>query len=385
MQSDPKRAFEWKEYTSPSATTKCCFFRVNESMNLNTLLRRNLLNASAALLILIQGCVTPPATGPHPSEYVVAERVTIGGAGGWDLIAFDHFRQRLFVSRGDRVQVWNAQSKQLVGEIAGTVGVHGVALAQELERGFTSNGRANTVTVFGLEDLRLVATVTVPGENPDAILYEPKFKRVYAFNGRSHNVTVIDAVNLKVLSSIPLGGKPELAVGDGGGHIFVNIEDTAELAVIDQVANKVQARWSLAPCTNPTGLAIDVAHQRLFSVCDNHKMVIVDAQSGRLVAIVPIGGAPDGAEYDAALGLAFSANGDGTLTLVHESDPEHFTVVADVPTQERARTLALDPLSHRVYLVTASFGPVPAATGEQPRPRPAMVPDSFTVLVMAPK
>ncbi|MEO6782564.1 MAG: YncE family protein [Bradyrhizobium sp.] len=273
----------------------------------------------------------------------------------------------------------------MVGEIAGTTGVHGVALAQELERGFTSDGRTNTVTVFGLEDLRLVATITIPGDNPDAILYEPKFKRVYVFNGRSRNVTVIDAVNLKVLSSIALGGKPELAVSDGGGHIFVNIEDTAELAVIDQVENMVQARWPLPPCTNPTGLAIDAAHQRLFSVCDNRKMVIVDAQSGRLVAIMPIGGAPDGAEYDAALGLAFSANGDGSLTLVHENDPKHFAVVANVPTRERARTLALDPVSHRIYLVTASFGPTPAATGKQPKPRLAMVPDSFTVLVTAPK
>lgn len=354
-------------------------------MNLDRLLRKSSRNASAALVILIQGCAMPSATGPGPSEYVVAERVTIGGAGGWDFIAFDQFRQRLFISRGDRVQVWSAQNKQLVGEIAGTAGVHGVALAQELGRGFTSDGRTNTVTVFGLDDLRLVATVTVPGENPDAILYEPKFKRVYAFNGRSRNVTVIDAVNLKVLSSIPLGGKPEVAVSDGAGHVFVNIEDTAELAVIDQVANQVQARWPLAPCTNPTGLAIDAAHQRLFSVCDNHRMVIVDARSGRLVAVMPIGGGPDGAEYDAVLGLAFSANGEGTLTLVHENDPEHFTVVADVPTQARARTLALDPVSHRVYLVTASFGPTPAATGEQPKPRPAMVPDTFTVLVMAPK
>lgn len=354
-------------------------------MNLDTLVRKSCLNVSAALLVLIQGCAVPSATGLRPSEYAVAERVTIGGAGGWDFIAFDEVRQRLFISRGDRVQVWSVQSKRLVGEIAGTGGVHGVALAQELKRGFTSNGRTNTVTVFGLDYLRVVATINVPGENPDAILYEPKFKRVYTFNGRSGNVTVIDAVSLEVLATIALGGKPEVAVSDGNGHVYVNIENTAELVVIDQVANKVQSRWTLTPCTNPTGLAIDAAHQRLFSVCDNHKMVIVDAQTGRQVAIMPIGGAPDGAEYDAALGLVFSANGDGTLTLVHENDPEHFVVVADVPTQERARTLALDPVSHRIYLVTASFGATPAVTGEQPKPRPGMVPDSFTVIVMEPK
>jgi YVTN family beta-propeller protein len=228
-------------------------------------------------------------------------------------------------------------------------------------------------------------TISVPGENPDAILYDPKFKRVYTFNGRSANVTVVDAQNSKVLASVPLGGKPEFAVSDGSGHIFVNIEDTAELVVIDQVSNRVQARWPLGPCTNPTGLAIDSAHHRLFSVCDNHKMVIVDAQSGRQVAILPIGSAPDGAEFDADLGLAFSANGDGTLTLVHEDDPERFTVAANLPTQERARTLALDSVSHRVYLVTASFGPTRAPTVEQPNPRPTMVPDTFTVIVVARK
>ena len=325
------------------------------------------------------------ATGSRPRDYAVVERVTIGGTGGWDFIAFDHFRQRLFVPRGDRVQVWSVQSKNVVREIEGTPGVHGVALAQDLERGFTSNGRANTVTVFSLEDLRVLETLNIPGENPDAILYEPKFKRVYSFNGRSGNVTVIDAANLKVMASIALGGKPEVAVSDGAGHIFVNIEDTAELVVIDQFANKVQARWPLAPCTNPTGLAIDAANQRLFSVCNNRKMVIVDAQSGRQVAIMSIGSAPDGAEYDPVFSMVFSANGDGTLTLVHENDAEHFTVVANVPTQDKARTLALDPISHRIYLVTASFGPTPAATGEQPKPRPAMLPDSFTVIVIAPK
>lgn len=327
----------------------------------------------------------PSVTQPRPSNYAVAERVTIGGTGGWDFITLDQFRQRLFIPRGDRVQVWSIESKQVISEIAGTAGVHGVALAQELKRGFTSNGRSNTVTVFNLETLQVVETISVPGENPDAILYEPKFKRVYCFNGRSSNVSTIDAVNLKVLANLALGGKPEVAVSDGAGHIFVNIEDTAELVVIDQVANEVQARWPLAPCTNPTGLALDAAHRRLFSVCDNRKMVILDTRSGRQVAIMPIGGAPDGAEYDPALRMAFSSNGDGTPTLIHEDDPEHFTVAANVPTQDRARTLALDPASHRIYLVTASFGPTSVATVEQPKPRPPMLPDSFTVIVAAPK
>jgi YVTN family beta-propeller protein len=354
-------------------------------MNLNTLLRRRTLIISAALLILMQVIATPSVADQRPGDYAVNERVTIGGTGGWDFITFDQPRQRLFISRSDRVQVWSAQNKKVVSEIAGTAGVHGVALAQDLERGFTSNGRADSVTVFNLGDLQVIKTISIPGKNPDAILYEPKFKRVYTFNGRSGDVTVIDAVNLTVLASIALGGKPEVAVSDGAGHVFVNIEDTAELVVIDQAANKVQARWPLAPCTSPTGLAIDAAHQRLFSVCGNRKMVVVDAQSGRQVAIVPIGSAPDGAEYDPSLGMVFSSNGDGTLTVVHEDDPEHFAVTANVQTQDKARTLALDAMSHKIYLVTASFGPTPAPTSEQPKPRPAVLPDSFTVIVVAPK
>lgn len=304
-------------------------------MNYNITVCRPSFCVSVALLLVIQGCATTLTPHPRAIDYVVAESITIGGPGGWDFVTFDPSRQRLFIARADRVQVWSADSKRVVGEIPGTPGVHGAALAQDLKRGFTSNGRANTVTVFGLDDLQVMETIDIPGQNPDAILYEPNLKRVYTFNGRSADVTVIDATTLKVVATIPVGGKPEGAVSDGSGHIFVNIEDTAELAIIDAAANKVQFRRTLAPCTNPTGLAIDKSHYRLFSVCDKHKMVILDPRSGRQVAILPIGGEPDGAEYDAGLGLAFSAT--------------------------------------------------PAPTAEQPRPRPPMIPDSFAVIVVAPR
>lgn len=337
-----------------------------------------------ALATLTQGCATR-FSGAAVANYAVVDEQVIGGPGGWDFITFDNTRQRLFISRGDHVQVWSPDSRKVIAEIAGTAGIHGVALAQDLNRGFTSNGRADTVSVFGLDDLRVSNTVEIPGHNPDAILYEPHFKRVYTFNGRSSDVTVIDAESLKVLNTIALGGKPEVAVADGAGHVFVNIEDTSELVVLDQAANKVQARWPLKPCSNPTGLAIDATHQRLFSVCDNNKMVVIDATSGRLVADLPIGSGPDGAEFDPVLGLAFSANGDGTLTVIREEDAEHFSVLANVLTRTKARTLSLDPSSHRVYLVTASFGPTPEATLEGKKPRPPMLPDSFTVLVVAPQ
>lgn len=337
------------------------------------------------VILFLPGCAGAPVAGGPSSRYEVVERFRIGGPGGWDYLTFDPARQRLFIPRGDRVQVWDVGTGKVTGEIAGTAGVHGVALAQDLNRGFTSNGRANTVTVFGLDDLKAIRTVAIAGINPDAILYEPGFKRVYAFNGRSKSMTVIDAVSLEVLADVGLGGKPEGAVSDGAGHVFVNVEDTAELVAIDQSTNAVRARWPLAPCTNPTGLAIDVAHARLFSVCDNGKMVIVDARSGRHVAAVPIGDGPDGAEFDPGLATAFSSNGGGTLTVVHEEDPDRFAVLANVPTQERARTMTLDPISHRVYLVTASFGEAPAPTKENPSPRRPMVPETFTVIVMAPR
>jgi YVTN family beta-propeller protein len=241
------------------------------------------------------------------------------------------------------------------------------------------------VSVFALDNLQLTHTVAVAGDNPDAILYEPTFKRVYAFNGRSHNVSVIDAVELTVVATVPLGGKPEVAVADDAGHVFVNIEDTGEIVVIDEATGRVSARWPIKPCLEPTGLAIDVPHQRLFAVCADRKMVVVEAITGRLVADVPIGGEPDGVEFDPTAGRAYSANGEGTVTVVQESDLEHFAAVATLATQARARTLALDPVSHRLYLVTALSGPAPAGTSAQPRPRPPMLPETFSVLILTPR
>ena len=319
--------------------------------------------------------------GAPAAQVSVLERFTVGGPDGWDFLTFDPAGERLFIARANRVQVWSAREKRLVAEIAGTAGVHGVALAPDLHRGFTSNGRANALSVFALDDLQITNTVSA-GDNPDAILYEPTLKRVYAFNGRGNSATVVDAATLAVLATVPLGGKPEVAVADGAGRVFVNIEDSAEIAVIDQASNRVQARWPLKPCVEPTGLAIDRAHARLFAVCANHTMMVVDAATGRLVAELPIGGEPDGVEFDAASGQAFSANGEGTVTVVHERDPEHFEVLETIPTQARARTLALDAAGHRLYLVSASFGPPPIGSVTGAPPRPPMLQDTFTVLVL---
>lgn len=354
-------------------------------MHRSSFLHTTLVGVIAPLVLTAAGCALKPSHGLEQPGYAVIDKVKIGGAGGWDFITFDPSSQRLFISRGDRVQVWNARSGRIETEIDGTSGVHGIAIANDLQRGFTSNGRSNTVSVFGLGDLRVTNSIDVQGVNPDAILYEPRFKRVYTFNGRSADATVIDAVGLTVVSKIALGGKPEVAVSDGAGHLFVNLEDTSEIVMIDEATDQVGARWPLSPCVEPTGLAIDAAHKRLFAVCANRTMVVLNATTGRLVAEVPIGRGPDGAGFDPELGLAFSSNGDGTLTVVHEEGPDRYAVVAQIATANRARTMSLDPERHRVFLVSADFGPAPAATASTPKPRPPMVADSFAVLVVAPR
>jgi DNA-binding beta-propeller fold protein YncE len=322
------------------------------------------------------------AAGARAQDYRVLQRVTLGGEGGWDLLAVDAAAHRLYVARGTRVMVIEADTLKLVGEIPDTAGVHGVAIASDLGRGFTSNGRTGSSTIFDLKTLAKVGEVKT-GENPDMILYEPKSHRVLAFNGRSKDVTVIDAKAGTVAGTIALEGKPELAVEDGKGTVFANLEDKSEVVALDPVALKVKGRWSLAPCEEPTGLAIDRAHRRLFASCDNKMMAVMDADSGKVVTTLPIGQGPDGAAFDSDRQLAFSSNGrDGTVTVIHESAPDKFEVVQTVETAKSARTIDLDPKTHRLYLVAAQFGPPPSPTAEQPRPRPAMVPGTFEVLVV---
>jgi YVTN family beta-propeller protein len=315
-------------------------------------------------------------------DYKVLQRATLGGEGGWDLLTVDPAAHRLYVGRGTRVMVIDADTLKLVGEIPDTAGIHGVAIASDLGRGFTSNGRTSNSTIFDLKTLKPVGEVKT-GENPDMILYEPQSHRVLAFNARSNDVTVIDAKAGTVAGTIALAGKPELAVDDGKGTVFVNLEDKSEVVALDPTALKVKGRWSLAPCEEPTGLAIDRAHRRLFAACANKMMVVVDADSGKVVTTLPIGQGPDGAAFDADRQLAFSPNGrDGTVTVIREVAPDKFEVVQTVETAKSARTIDLDPRSHKLYLVAAQFGPPPSPTAEQPRPRPPMVPGTFEVLVV---
>ncbi|MGZ5618837.1 MAG: YncE family protein [Usitatibacter sp.] len=341
---------------------------------------------SALLLSMAGGCAQMYPAVPAPvSSYEVIDKYPVGGSGGWDFLSVDEKRHRLYVSRGDHVQVVDTRTGKVVADLLGTAGVHGVALAQDLGLGFTSNGRSDSVTVFDLNTFAVVETVKVTGANPDAILYEPFSKRVLTFNGRSANITAIDAATRRIVGTLEVSGKPEVAVADGRGKVFVNIEDRNSIAVIDAATLAVSKYWPLGSCDGPTGLAIDRQRDRLFSVCHNKKMIVVDGKSGDVIQELPIGSEVDGAAFDPELNLAFSSNGDGTVTIVKSSESGRFAVVDTVGTQKSARTIALDSTTHRIYLPAASFAPPPPPTPQQPRPRASMIPDSFVVLVLAPK
>jgi DNA-binding beta-propeller fold protein YncE len=326
------------------------------------------------------------ATTPATTEYSIVDRWTLGGSGGWDLLTHDSARHRLFITRGDRVEVVDTNSGKLTGAIAGTKGVHGVALAPDLKRGYTSNGHGNSVTEFDYDSLAVRREVAVPGVFPDAIVYEPTHRRLFVFNGESKDVVVFDATTLTVLATLSMPDNPELAVEDGLGHVFVNIEsESGQIVEIDAARLVIEATWPLPGCGGPTGLAIDRMHGRLFSTCDDKTMAVTDAKTGRQVAILPIGEHPDGAAYDDVRGVVFSSNGDGSLTLARQHSPDKYSVAATLATQRGARTIALDPATGRVYLVTSEFLPAPPPTAEQPRPRPQPVPGTFVVLVVAPR
>ena len=333
--------------------------------------------ALAVLALLLFG-----AAGEPP--YRVLQQYQPGGEGGWDYPTVDADGKRLFVSRSTRVQVLSLADGKLLGEIQDTPGVHGVALAPDLHKGFTSNGRDSSVTVFDLSTLAPLSRIDVQGNRPDAILYEPVTHRVFTFNGGSANATAIDGATGKVVGHVALGGRPEFAVHDGRGHVFVNIEDKSELVRFDPKTLAVVARWSLSPGEEPSGLAFDRAHRRLFSVCENQKMIVMDADDGTVLANLPIGSGVDGAAFDPERQLAFASCGQGVLTVVREESPTKFEVVENDSTQRSARTIALDDATHKLYLPAAKFGEAPAPTEKNPRPRPPIVPGSFELLEVVP-
>ncbi len=324
--------------------------------------------------------VSPQATPPTATTQV--RKIAVGGEGGWDYLTVDSAGRRLYVSRGDRVVVLDLDKETVVGELPDTPGVHGIAVAPELGKGFTSNGRDGTVTVFDLKTLKPTGKVKVNG-TPDAILYDQPSGRVFTLNHGTDDTNAIDAKSETVVGSLVFGGEPEGAVSDGKGHIFVNLRSTSEIAEFDAKTMKLVNRRPLAPGTRPTGLAIDTEHRRLFSVCGNQMMIVMDADKGTVLASPEIGRGTDGAGFDPTKGLAYSSNGgDGTVTVVGEGEPGRFKVVASIPTQAGARTMALDPVTHRVYLSAATAGPAPADGKAQTKGRRSYVPGSFVLIVV---
>ena len=324
----------------------------------------------AAALALDTGNVPSAATltGQSSPGFSVHDTYAVGGDGGWDYLTVDSASHRLYISRSTRVTVLDTKKGAVIGEVANTPGVHGIAIAPKQGHGFTSNGQDNSVTVFDVKTLKETAHLPV-GARPDAIIYDPASNRVFTMNAESQDATAIDAKSLKVVGTVPLGGRPEYAAVDEKGKLFVNMVESNELVAIDSKALTVKSRWSLAPGTHPSGLAIDAKNRRLFAVCGNEKMIVLDADTGRLVALPTIGKGPDAAAFDAKTGLAFSSNGrDGTVTVIKEVSPEQFDVIATVTTQAGARTMALDPDTHRLYLATARFvtPTTPAATTATP-------------------
>lgn len=330
-------------------------------------------------LLSLLSCVALLAAG----SYHVAKTIPIGGEGGWDYLFADSANRRLYVSHATEVEVLDLDNEKLVGKIPNTNGVHGIAIANDEQRGFVSDGRDNQVTIFDLKTLAIISNVKA-GQNPDGIVYDPFSHRVFAFNGRSKDMTAIDAASGYVAGTVPLGGKPEFAVTDGNGNVYDNIEDRSEIVRIDPKALEVKDHWPLAPCESPSGLAIDTKTRRLFTVCENKMMAIVDADSGKVITTVATGAGTDAAAFDPETKLAFASNGgDGTLTVVKEESPDKYSIVENVKTQRGARTMALDLKTHKIYLADAELGPAPAATADNPHPRPKIVPGTFKLLVVA--
>ena len=323
---------------------------------------------------------TAKTTVPSSSGYHLLNKIEVGGEGGWDYLFDDSDAHRLYVSHATKVVVIDTDTDKVVGEIPNTNGVHGIAVAKDFGRGFVSDGRDNSVMIFDLKTLKTIDTVKV-GKNPDCIIYDAASKRVFAFNRGDSTVTAIEAKDGKVAGTLDLGGHPEFATADGKGMVYVNLDDKSQIVPIDSLKLEVKNHWSVAPGEDPSGMAIDLKTRRLFVVCGNKKMVVINADTGKVVADIPTGDGTDAAGFDPGTRMAFSSNGEGNLSIIREDSGDKFSLAENIQTQRGARTMALDAKTHKVYLATAQFGETPAPTAERPRPRPAIVPNSFVILV----
>jgi YVTN family beta-propeller protein len=336
------------------------------------------INVILSLMVLL--CFSNIFAQTNTSGYKILNKFHLEGDGGWDYLTIDDSTSRLYISHGTMVQVFDVVTQKVIGTIPDTKGVHGIALARDINKGFISNGKDSSVTIFNLKSLEVITKVSVTGKNPDAILYDQFSHKVFVYNGRSSNATVIDANTNKVIGTIELSGKPEFSVTDGKGKIFVNIEDKSQVCLINPTTLKVEQTWSVAPGEEPSGLALDPKDHRLFIVCGNKLMMVMNSENGTIVSKIDIGDRVDGVAYDPSLKRAYSSNGDGTMTIVQEENENTFKVVENFATQKGGRTITLNSKTHNIYIPTADFGPAPEATKENTHPRPAIIPNSFVIL-----
>ena len=330
-------------------------------------------------LSIVLGAILVPAT---VSGYSLQKKISLPGDGGWDYLTAD--ASRIYLTHGDRVQVLNLDTLTPAGEIMPLAGVHGIALAPGLGRGFISNGKSAAITVFNLQTLAVLGEWPAGGKKPDAILFDPATQRVCSFNGGSDNVTVFDAASGKLAGTIALGGTPEFAASEGTGMIFVNLEDKDETVRFDARSLAITARWPLAPARGPSALAFDALHHRLFVGCRSQRLVVLNSDTGAIVASLPIGAGVDAASYLPAQSLVLVSNGDGTINIFHQTDADHYTAVETLVTLPGARTHTLESSTGRIFVPSAIYGPAPKTAPGQPRVRPAMVPGSFSILVYQP-
>jgi YVTN family beta-propeller protein len=309
-----------------------------------------LLKAIFALAFFLAGLCGASAEG-----FIITKKITVGGQGGWDYLAVDEAARRLYVSHGTQVEVLDVDSGAIVGKIENTPGVHGIAIAPELDRGFVSNGESSTVTIFDLKTLKKIADVPV-GKKPDAIIYDPATSRVFAFNGDSNSATAIQAADGKVAGTVALGGGPEYAVSDGKGYVYNNLEEASQVLKINSHTLAVEQRWPTAPCASPSSLAMDRENRRLFIGCRSKVMAVMNADTGKVIATLPIGDHVDATAFDPTSRLIFNSNGEGTITVIHQDSPDKYSVVENVKTLPKAKTMALDPKTHQLFLSTSEAG-----------------------------
>ena len=329
------------------------------------------------LAIVLVLATTSSLLAQSSSSYRITHTYTLGGDGSWDYIVPDPPNHRVFIGRQNRVMVVDENAGTLLGEVTGIQGAHGTAVANSTGHGFATSGNDQSVVMFDLKTYKVLGRI-LAAEDADAIIYDPASNRVFTFNGDAHSSTVIEPGAGTLITNIPLGGKPEYGASAGDGKVYANLTDTSEVVEIEAKTATVTRRWSTAPCKQPVSMAVDTAHHRLFSGCRSGVMTVSDYAAGKVVATLPIGTGVDGAGYDAAAGDAFASNADGTLTVIHQDTPDQYRVVENVATAPAARNMGLDPTNHRVFIVSAKFGPAPASG----RGRGAVLPDSFILMVL---